>query len=70
MLQKWLPSKIQLVWTITETSFQIRIESDAQLTEFRIEEHHEERVGKNILWAFIFFFLNREPSHVTTLQKS
>ena len=42
----------------------------AQLTEFRIEEHHEERVGKNILWAFILCFLNREPGHVTTLQKS
>ena len=30
-------------------SFQTRIEFDAQLTEFRIEEHHEERVGTNIL---------------------
>ena len=68
MLQKWwLPSKIQLVWTITKTSFQIQIEFDAQLTEFRIEEHHEERVGTNILWAFILCFLNREPGHVTTL---
>ena len=62
--------KIQLVCTITETSFQIRIEFDAQLTGYRIEGHHEERVGTNILWAFILCFLNREPSHVTTLQKS
>ena len=68
--KRWLPSKIQLVWTITKTSFQIRIEFDTQLTEFRIEEHHEERVGTNILWAFILCFLNREPGHVTTLQKS
>ena len=30
-------------------SFQTRIECDAQLTEFRIEGHHEERVGTNIL---------------------
>ena len=51
-------------------SFQTRIEFDAQLTEARIEGHHEERVGTNILWAFILCFLNREPSHVTTLQKS
>ena len=36
--------KIQLVWTITKTLFQTRIEFDAQLTEFRIKEHHEERV--------------------------
>ena len=62
--------QIQLVWAITKKSFQTRIEFDAQLTEFRIEEHHEERVGKHILWAFILCFLNHEPSHVTTLQKS
>ena len=62
--------KIQLVWTITKKSFQTRTEFDAQLTEFKIEEHHEELVGTNILWAFILCFLNREPSHVTTLQKS
>ena len=30
-------------------SLQTRIEFDAQLTEFRIEGHHEERVGTNIL---------------------
>ena len=30
-------------------SFQIRIEFDAQLTELRVEEHHEEREGTNIL---------------------
>ena len=30
-------------------SFQTRIECDAQLTELRVEEHHEERVGINIL---------------------
>ena len=41
--------KIQLVWTITKMSFQTRIEFDAQLTEFRIEKHHEKRVGTNIL---------------------
>ena len=56
--------------TITQRSFQTRIECDAQLTELRVGEHHEERVGTNILWAFILCFLNREPSHVTTLQKS
>ena len=57
-------------WTITQKSFQIRMGCDAQLTELRIEEHHEERVGTNLLWAFILCFLNREPGHVTTLQKS
>ena len=51
-------------------SFQIRMEFDAQLTELRIEERHEERVGTNTLWAFILCFLNHEPSHVATLQKS
>ena len=30
-------------------SFQTRIECDAQLTELRYEEYHEERVGKNTL---------------------
>ena len=30
-------------------SFQTRMEFDVQLTEFRIEEQHEERVGTNIL---------------------
>ena len=46
--------QIQLVWAITKTSFQIRIEFDAQLTEFTTEEHHEEREGKNTLWALSF----------------
>ena len=73
MLQKkrrwWLPPKFNW-WTITKRSFQTRIECDAQLTELRVEEHYEERVGTNILWAFILCFLNHEPSHVTTLQKS
>ena len=45
----------------------LKTERNAQLTELRIEEHHEEREGTNILWAFIFCFLNREPGHVTTL---
>ena len=27
----------------------LKIEYDAQLTELRFEEHHEERVGTNIL---------------------
>ena len=48
----------------------LKTECDAQLTELRVEEYHEVRVGTNILWAFIPCFLNREPSHVTTLQKS
>ena len=30
-------------------SFQTQTECDAQLTELRVEEHHEERVGTNIL---------------------
>ena len=30
-------------------SFQIRMEFDARLTESRVEEHHEERVGTNKL---------------------
>ena len=48
----------------------LKTESDAQLTELRYEEYHEERVGTNTLWAFILCFLNREPDHVTALQKS
>ena len=48
----------------------LKTEYDAQLTELRYEEYHEERVGINKLWAFILCFLNREPSHDTTLQKS
>ena len=41
--------KFNLCEPSPKTSFQTRIEFDAQLTEFRIEEHHEERVGTNIL---------------------
>ena len=41
---------------------------NAQLTEHKTEEHHEERVGTNKLWAFILCFLNREPGHATTLK--
>ena len=48
MFQKCLPSnKFNLCEPSPKTSFQIRIEFDAQLIEFRIEEHHEKRVGTN-----------------------
>ena len=42
--------------------------SNTWLAEFRIEEHHKERVGTNKFWAFILCFLNREPGHVITLK--
>ena len=42
------PPKFNWCEPSPKTSFQTRIEFDAQLTEFRIEEHHEERVGTNI----------------------
>ena len=44
--------------------------SNVRSAEFRFEEHHEERVVTNILWAFTLCFSNRESNHVTTLQKS
>ena len=42
----------------------------AQLTEFRTGEYQEERVGYKYTLSLILCFLNCEPGHATTLNKS
>ena len=53
MLQKkkemMIVSQIQLVNHHPKGRSKLKTECDAQLTELRFEEHHEERVGTNIL---------------------
>ena len=51
--------KIQTGKPSPKSRSKLKTECDAQLTEFRYEEYHEERVGTNVLWAFILCFLNR-----------
>ena len=69
--KKWLPSnKHNLSEPSPKRPSKVNWSSNPQLTKFRTEERHEERVITNTFWAFILCFLNCEPSHATTLQKS